>query len=359
MRRLHTLQRAIPTGAGDPLRHPSIGGSVSAGGGGTPTLSSATVASTGKTISLVFSESVSVGAGGNGGWTITPSANTATMTYASGSGTNTLVYNLDTYVCNTETFTVSYTQPGNGIEATTGGGDVANITNLAGTNSSTVPLPDVWYKCEDNAANNTLTATYGSNGSIWLLGDPSNSSSNTSTTAFKGSRSYKPAGGTGFAGTPITRASIEDGVFTIQFAYRADNTSGFPSSAYVRIFTNPDSEGTLYFYSNAGSSTSLRVGIGGTDYTGTFDDINTNTWHVIRIVVDTEAASDKIRMYQASTETALALKYESDAAAVTAPSGLTSNGLMWGGEGANANKGIYVRNGLLDDIKIWYTAVVP
>ena len=101
-----------------------------------PTLSSATIPSAGTSISLAFNEAVSVGAGGNGGWTITPSGGAATMSYASGSGSSTLVYNLNRTVNSGETGTVAYTQPGNGIEDAAGN-DLATIPSASVTNNST------------------------------------------------------------------------------------------------------------------------------------------------------------------------------------------------------------------------------
>lgn len=100
-----------------------------------PTLTSATIPTSGDTVSLLFSESVTVGAGGNGGWTLnTP---TDAMTYSSGSGSTTLVYSLASTINSTDSPTITYTQPGNGIEATTGGVDVASISAGSVTNNST------------------------------------------------------------------------------------------------------------------------------------------------------------------------------------------------------------------------------
>lgn len=105
--------------------------------GGAPTLSSATINTAGTQLTLTFTASVSIGAGGNGGVTLSLSGGAVTATYASGSGSNTLVYNLSRTVNSGETGTVSYTQPGNGIEATTGGADVATFSGSSVTNSST------------------------------------------------------------------------------------------------------------------------------------------------------------------------------------------------------------------------------
>jgi hypothetical protein len=83
-----------------------------------PTVSSATVLTEGNTLRMVFSESVTIGAGGNGGVTVTPSGGAATATYSSGSGSTTLLYTLNRTLATSETITTTYTQPGNGIEAT-------------------------------------------------------------------------------------------------------------------------------------------------------------------------------------------------------------------------------------------------
>jgi len=103
-----------------------------------PTLSSATIAANGTTLTLVFDETVAVGAGGNGGFNVDASTGgtNVTATYASGSGSNTLVYTLGTTILSGETCDLDYTQPGNGIEDTAGN-DLASITSAAVTNNST------------------------------------------------------------------------------------------------------------------------------------------------------------------------------------------------------------------------------
>jgi hypothetical protein len=59
---------------------------------GTPTLSSVTIGARGRTWTFVFNEAVSVGAGGSTGWAVTMStAGGETLTYSSGSGSDTLV----------------------------------------------------------------------------------------------------------------------------------------------------------------------------------------------------------------------------------------------------------------------------
>jgi hypothetical protein len=64
------------------------------------------------------------------------SGGAVTLAYASGSGSNTLIYNLSRTIYSGETGTVSYTQPGNGVEDASGN-DLANISSSAVTNNST------------------------------------------------------------------------------------------------------------------------------------------------------------------------------------------------------------------------------
>lgn len=103
-----------------------------------PGLTSATFGTSGTTLTLAFDESVTIGAGGNGGWSVTLSGGSVTLTYASGSGSSSLVYNCGRVVYAGETLSsgLNYTQPGNGVEDSAGN-DLATITNHAIVNNST------------------------------------------------------------------------------------------------------------------------------------------------------------------------------------------------------------------------------
>lgn len=103
-----------------------------------PTLSSATVNAAGTTLTLAFSEAVQFGAGGNGGFVATFTLGALTLTYASGTGTSSLVYNSSRTIYKTlnETGTLDYTQPGNGVEDLTGN-DLVSFSGTAITNNST------------------------------------------------------------------------------------------------------------------------------------------------------------------------------------------------------------------------------
>lgn len=118
--------------------------------GGTPTVSSASIAAanTGVTsLVLGFDQSCSIGAGGSGGMTISPSGGAATLGTPTGfpSATGTWAVT-DRYILSSETVTRSYTQPGNGIEATTGGIDLATFTTQAVTNNSNVVAYDLFTR---------------------------------------------------------------------------------------------------------------------------------------------------------------------------------------------------------------------
>jgi hypothetical protein len=103
-----------------------------------PTLVSATLAADGTSLSLLFSRAITTTI--NTGVTVTPSSGAATATYASGTTTTTLVYTISRAISSTAnggSLTVSYTQPGNGLEATDDGQDVLGFTNTPVINNST------------------------------------------------------------------------------------------------------------------------------------------------------------------------------------------------------------------------------
>lgn len=124
-----------------------------------PTLSSATIGTDGDTWTFVFNEAVEFGAGGNGGFAVTmTNAGTITLTYSSGSGSNTLVYTGDVTVQGDDTVAsgLDYTQPGDGIENTSGY-DLASFTGESVTNNSAVGPPAL------------VSATLGTDGMTWTF----------------------------------------------------------------------------------------------------------------------------------------------------------------------------------------------
>ncbi len=102
-----------------------------------PSLSSAVIATNGNSITLTHNDTIVVGSGGNSGWVLTLSTGSATATYSSGSGTNSLIYTLSNTVPYDTTGTIAYTQPGDGIEDDAGN-DLVTLSGFALTNDSSV-----------------------------------------------------------------------------------------------------------------------------------------------------------------------------------------------------------------------------
>lgn len=114
---------------------------VIVGGGAAPTFSSAAINAAGTQLSATWSESCTVGAGGSGGMVVTSSGGAVTLTYASGSPGNPWLYNTSRVILQGETVSaLGYTQPGNGIEATDDGVDMATFSGQAVTNNSVIAL---------------------------------------------------------------------------------------------------------------------------------------------------------------------------------------------------------------------------
>lgn len=102
-----------------------------------PVITSAVVETNGTTWTLNFSEAVTIGAGGNGGFTVATSAGTApTLTYSSGAGTAALVYTGSRAMTYFEFGTISYVQPGNGVEDLDGN-DLASFSTYSFLNTVT------------------------------------------------------------------------------------------------------------------------------------------------------------------------------------------------------------------------------
>lgn len=106
-----------------------------------PSLSSAALSADGTTLTLTMTEATTFGAGGNGGVTISIDGGGATTcTYSSGSGSTSLVYTSATTVYSSQTVTVSYTQPTDGMEDAAGN-DVVSWSGSAVTNNSSQTAP--------------------------------------------------------------------------------------------------------------------------------------------------------------------------------------------------------------------------
>lgn len=154
-----------------------VAGSVSSStGGGPPTVASASIGTAGTGLNVTWTQGVSNGVGGSGGLTMSATGGAITTSYSTGSGSTSYTFFPFSRIINAgETVTISYTQPGNGFEATTGGADVASFSGLSVTNNSTQgsgTAPNFVQKAElqDTANSNTvpvnITTTAGN--SMWV-----------------------------------------------------------------------------------------------------------------------------------------------------------------------------------------------
>lgn len=102
-----------------------------------PTVSSATLAANGLSLTVVLSEACTIGAGGSAGLTLVATGGNAALTYASGDTADTFVFTSARALSSTETATITYVNPGNGLEDAAGN-DLASFSGLSVTNNSTV-----------------------------------------------------------------------------------------------------------------------------------------------------------------------------------------------------------------------------
>lgn len=103
-----------------------------------PSLQSAVIGASGTTLTLTFDENVQIGVAGAGGVSLSASGGPVTPTFSSVSGAD-VVFTLSRTIGSHETVTVSYTQPGDGIEDLVGN-DAGSFSNVTVTNNSTQDL---------------------------------------------------------------------------------------------------------------------------------------------------------------------------------------------------------------------------
>lgn len=187
-----------------------------------PTLSTATIGTSGTTITLAFNETVSIGAGGSAGWALTMSGGAVTLTYSSGSGSSSLVYSLSRTVAYGETVSsgLNYTQPGNGLEDTAGN-DLATLSSHAVVNNSAdVTNPTL------TITSPTSSPTYSQSGSaITVSGTASDNAAVTSVTAALTGATTGTPSVTGTTSWSLTASlNVGDTVITVTAHDAAGNT---------------------------------------------------------------------------------------------------------------------------------------
>jgi hypothetical protein len=142
-----------------------LGQTVATGGGGSFAVESATIDSSGTTLTLVYTADAEAGTDGANGWSLTMAAGArgtnpgaVTATYSSGAGTSTWTYalartdkpvNASLY----ETATLSYTQPGDGVKAVSGGTPLESVSNAAIVNNSTQKTLTLIQQFETTSSN--------------------------------------------------------------------------------------------------------------------------------------------------------------------------------------------------------------
>jgi hypothetical protein len=138
---------SIEDGAGNDLAAIVSGAVTNSSTQAYPTFSSAAIDTTGKILTVTFSENVRIGSGSYGGITVSScSGGALTVSYTSNNGATVVYGQPSRTVEQGETGCVlGYTQPGNGIEQSSGNYlDVQTFSGQAITNNSTVtPVPSV------------------------------------------------------------------------------------------------------------------------------------------------------------------------------------------------------------------------
>lgn len=217
--------------------------------------------------------------------------------------------------------------------------------------------PNEWgARCDDNAANTTIVAWVGSNGTY----QGANTSTQTTTDHYEGTRAFAPTSTYGPTAPQLASSGFGDGNFTLQWAHKATNSFA-GSDQYIRFVDfidttgSPDYSEDFMVYAN-NSDTQITVYWNGVWNNIAVNDLSNGAWQVIRIVIDT-SQTHKISVYQGATEATLELVGYDDAVADFAFN--TNFTPLFCTDGANGLKSCSQNGTLIDDLKIWNTAVTP
>src|SRR5574343_13410 len=117
----------------------AVGAWAEAGGGDvtTPTILSVAADTNGTDVSITLSENCTIGAGGSTGFVLVATGGNSALTYSIGDGTDVLIYASARTISSTETLSLTYVNPGDGIEDAAGN-DLESVTGQTVTNNSTV-----------------------------------------------------------------------------------------------------------------------------------------------------------------------------------------------------------------------------
>lgn len=240
-----------------------------------PLISLVEIASNGTTLNVSGNKSLSVGAGGNGGVSIACTVGgAATAAYASGLPGVTAAYTLSKTISTGDTCVFDYVQPGNGLEATTGGLDVASINDQAITNSSTQGnlFGTKTFEFNMNAATSPQTPTVGVADSVTLL----------STTAL-GTAGWLNVDASGEA---VRMGSVLTNVNISKFMVRMKIKETSNRSAYAAILGSDPGTGIFFDRQNNDTRYRLVVGYNTLNNAITLPDLFDAAEHVVDICID-------------------------------------------------------------------------
>lgn len=186
---------------------------------------------------LTFDENISVGAGGSEGFTLTPTNGGAAVQiyFESISASNEISFYASRTVYAGETFTLAYTQPGAGIEDTSGN-DLASFTGTAVTNSSAV----AHIPTNISITNSNVAISAGLNAIVGAFSttDPFQGDSFTYTlvvgTGDTDNASFNISGNYLRANNP---ALLADGTYSVRIRSTDSNSNTLESIFQVAVYT--------------------------------------------------------------------------------------------------------------------------
>lgn len=326
-----------------------------------PTLSTATIAANGTTLTLVFSETVAIGAGGAGGMSVTGSTSgSVAATLGTPSG-NTIVCTLASSIKIGETFTVSYTQPGNGIEDGAGN-DLATVAgwNTSVTNNSEVAagILDktnliVWL----DLANSMTNQAYGDSG-VAAAANARGTGTAYTTGPFadsNGALALVSSGSTSWADITGAAGLDPSADYSLALWFKDTNTGNtgtatlvqrwnFASGCSWRLARQTGSNDRLsMLHSNDGVNANQEVQYSDVgDYTG-----DSGNWIHIGWTYDSATSTGK---FYVNGSLAATVTFTTETGTVFGPS--TTTPLLLGTE--DASNGAYVTNGAIARFSLWH-----
>ena len=224
------------------------------------------------------------------------------------------------------------------------------------TYSSAEPNASIEYELDDSAANATVTATYGANGTYRVTTTNTNTSTAANTdNEVSGTGCFKLPDGGNVASNMSTYE--EDGIFTIEVTVKGDGNGS--QSAYPRMFDAASANQIMLRRYNSDTVMSLALGGSTLSSTITVDDMANGNWQQFRLVCDYGNAGDDVYLYQRSHNGtswgAWSLKYS--AASFTIPTAAAF--YFYSSSDGTNSWGSSTYNYYADRCRIWDSAVFP